>query len=152
MKHPVYERHHGYGAEWLQALFTLVVLVSLYQYSLTFNSNTNLDSGGESKQQTSSYWNESLWYWFRGNEGDTYNTSTWKAIDTVSVSSSNDSITADKNVRVSFYTASTIADIEKNYENIVNKTFSRLPNGIAVIEGDISSLRAKNVLATLHAR
>jgi hypothetical protein len=32
------------------------------------------------------------------------------------------------------------------------RTYSRLPNGIAMIEWDLSSIRAKTVLATLHSR
>jgi hypothetical protein len=152
MKHPVYERHHGYGAEWLQAVFTLVVLGSIYQYSLTFDPNTVKVSEKESKNQTSSYWNNVIWYWFRGDEWDKYHTSSWLAPDTVSVSAWTKDLNTDKDVRVSFYTNTSIETIEKNHTDIVNKTYSRLSNGIAVIEWDLSSSRAKNILATLHAR
>lgn len=65
MKKLLGQRQHGYVAEWLQALFTLAVLVSIYQYSLTYDSNAQGASGTGAKNQTSSYWNDVIGYGFR---------------------------------------------------------------------------------------
>ena len=152
MKKILGPRQHGYVAEWLQAIFTLVVLVSLYQYSLTYDPNLSPATGSESKNQISSYWNDSLGYGFRWDDGDTYKKSVGKALDTVSVSAWGASFFTGNNVQVSFYTDTPISDIKKLHTASVSKAYSRLSNGIAVIEWDLSSTRAKNVLATLHAR
>lgn len=153
MKHPVNQRHHGYGAEWLQSLFTMAVLLFLYQYSLTFDSNAPIVPSSESvKKQTSSYWNDSIGYWFRWDDNDTYTRRDGNAPDIVSVSSQRSSLLWSWGVRVSFYTDLPIENIEKLHTDTLARAYSRLPNGIAVIEWDLSSSRAKNVLATLHAR
>ena len=152
MKQFLHRGNDVYKAEWLQALFTLMVLVTLYSYSLTFNSEAQGPPGEVPKKQTSSYWNEEIGYWFRWGDDDIYEKQAWKAPDTVSVSAWKTSILSGKSVQVSFYTDTPIETIEKTHSDMAARAYSRLSNGIAVIEGDLSSSRAKNILATLHAR
>ncbi len=153
MNHPVHKRHHGYGAEWLQALFTLAVLTSFYTMSLSFE-NKDTWTSWNTQSWASSYWNPSLKYGFHGNDGDTYKKIRTNASDEVNVTSKKGAWEKkDGPVVVSFYSDNiSFENIDKMHDNGNPRAYSRLSNGIAVIEGDLASARAKNILATLHAQ
>ena len=66
--------------------------------------------------------------------------------------SPNGLVYSDATVKVSYYKDATLDAVEKIHDSDVARTFSRLPRGIAVIEGDLGSATAKDILATLHSR
>lgn len=143
-----------YGVEWLQAIFTLLVLTGIYLSSGNFVSQVPiLRQESKSVQISVPYWNSDFWYGFHANPGDTYQNQTSSGIDTVSIlSSSSGTLYSDAKVKVSFYPNATIDDIENNHPADVNRAYSRLSTGIAVIEWDLASATAKVVLSTLHSR
>lgn len=144
-----------YGVEWLQAIFTLLVLSGIYLSSGNFVSeNVQIPINEHKPTQISvPYWNNDFWYGFHANPGDTYQNQTSSGIDTVSIkTTASGSIYSDSQVKVSFYPDATIEDIEHNHPADTSRAYSRLPNGIAVIEWNLASATAKVVLATLHSR
>lgn len=151
MKSSLHRGGRGYGVEWLQATFTLLVLTGIYLSSGSFATSTSPTFSKEkSIEITVPYWNDTFGYWFQGNPGDMYQNQTSSGIDSVSISSSG-TIYDDEKVKVSFYPNATIEDIENNHPADTSRAYSRLPNGIAVIEWDLASATAKVVLATLHS-
>jgi hypothetical protein len=153
MKHSSNQRHHGYGVEWLQAIFTLVVLSWIAASVDNFDSyGTTYANNPTPKTVSGTYWNETIGYGFRWNGGDIYKSHWGSGVDIVAVSSKDGLVYADSQVKVSFYTKNSIQEIEKVHTENTPRTYSRLPNGIAVIEWDLSSATAKTVLATLHSR
>ncbi len=70
--------------------------------------------------------------------------------DRVAVDSHTGVIFEDAKVKVSYYPGQSLEEIEKKHDNMMPKAYSVLENGIAVVEGDLASLSAKTVLATLH--
>lgn len=152
MKHPQYQRHHNYSVEWLQAMFTLMFLVWIYYAMPYFDSYETALVPTEKISAPVSYWNESLWYGFQGGSWYVYVPETTTDNDTVQIQSKNGLIYNDSGVRVSFYSDATIDQVEKSHNSDLPRAYSRLPTGIAVIEWDLASPVAKNVLATLHSR
>jgi hypothetical protein len=147
MKHPPQMRQHGYVAEWLQAIFTLLLLVSLSTYSLQVNDTKEREYSENIR--TSSYWDKIYWYGFHGNDQDTYTSYSTKNASIVRVSSP-DSL---PEVQVSFYPKWTPDSLihalqRENSPNIM----TTISNGTVIIEWDLSSSRAKNILATLNPR
>ena len=121
--------------EWLQAIFTLLVLTGIYLSSGSYaSSETQNVSSGKSIPITVPYWNDMFGYGFQGNSGDTYKSKSSSGLDQVSVGVSDGVIFEDKKVRVSFYKNTSIEDIEKSNTSNTSRAYSRLPNGIAVIE------------------
>jgi hypothetical protein len=153
MKHPQYQRHRKYGVEWLQAFFTLMVLVWIYMSMPYFDSyETTLAEPVNTTPVSRSYWNDELGYGFNTGSGDTYNQVSTGVDDKVDIRSSSGIVYDGDGVRVSFYSQATIDDIQQYHREDTPRTYSRLPNGIAVIEWDLASPTAKTVLATLHSR
>lgn len=154
MKHTPLEKRSQYRTEWLQAVFTFLVLVSIYTSTSYFDGYESTLTQPPKKPAifSGSYWNDTLWYGFRGKDGDTYKTISWSWQDSVMITPDKGVVYDDKTVRVSFYTDEPIEKIERIHNSNLPRTFSRLSNGIAVIEGDLASPTAKNILATLHAR
>ncbi len=150
--------HRGksrYGVEWLQAIFTLLVLSGIYLSSGSFVSeNVQIPLNEQRPTRISvPYWNNEFWYGFHANPGDTYQNQTSSGIDTVSIkTTASGSVYSDSQVKVSFYPDATIEDIEQHHPADTSRAYSRLPNGIAVIEWNLASATAKVVLATLHSR
>lgn len=152
MKHPQYQRHHNYSVEWLQAMFTLMILVWIYVSMPYFNSYETALTPKPEQNSSISYWNESLWYGFQWWSWYVYNPKSTQVSDIVQVQMKNGTIYNDSGVKVSFYTNTPIDQVEKKHDSQIPRTYSRLPNGIAVIEWDLASPVAKNILATLHSR
>ncbi len=153
MKHPQYQRHRNYGVEWLQAVFTLMVLVWIYMSMPYFDSyETTLAEPVNTDPVSRSYWNDELGYGFNTGSWDTYNQVSTGLDDKVDIRSSSGIVYDEEGVRVSFYSQANIEDIQKYHWEDTPRTYSRLPNGIAVIEWDLTSPTAKTVLATLHSR
>ena len=139
MKHPVHRHPRGSGSEWLSALFTLSVLVGIYSSMDSFSSYSALMSptGSVEGHQISvslPYWNPDMQYGFRSVAGDSYVQTGSKVVDLVSVGADKKSIQTSDGVRVSFYPDTPIADIEKSMTPGTPRAYSRLSNGIAVIE------------------
>lgn len=143
------------AAQWIQALTTLSILTILY---LTRNF-----FGGELEAKVptipplqnveqNSYWNEDFWYGFRWEKSDKYQNKAFSWVDLVAVDPQEWVIFEDARVRVSFYLSGSIDEVEAKYPPTGPRAYSHLSRGIAVIEGDLESSTAKNVLATLHAR
>lgn len=154
MKSSPHKRPSSGGVQLVQALGTLAFLVGIYSWSMTFDNNpVNLRTPPQKPAiLTSKYWNDNLGYGFQTNAGDKYQATTASGVDQVTIRSGDGEVYRDDNVRVSFYSGTSIEDIEKNHGTNKARTYSRLPNGIAVIEGNLDSPRAKLVLTTLHAR
>ncbi len=153
MKHPVSRKHPWSGVEWLQAVFTLLVLSWIYMASTHFDTYETTLASIPAKPAILSekYWNDKLGYGFHTEKGSRYE-STWDTKkDEVKVSP-NGLVYSDASVKVSYYKDATLESVEKIHDSDVARTFSRLPRGIAVIEGNLSSATAKDILATLHSR
>lgn len=81
-----------------------------------------------------SYWNDTLGYGFNTGSGDTYNQVSTAVDDKVDIRSSDGIVYDDDTVRVSFYSQASIDDIQQYHREDTPRTYSRLQNGIAVIE------------------
>ena len=157
MKHPIHRHHRQHGTEWISAIFTLLVLVGIYNsmdnfdsYSALFSKN---DTGWTKKITVASpYWNNTLSYGFRSVEGDSYTNIGTPRTDQVTVHQSSTKISDDGKVRVTFYKDTPIDVIEASLPPSSPRAYSRLPNGIAVIEWDLASPSAKTILSTMHSR
>jgi len=115
MKHSSNHRHHGYGAEWLQAIFTLMVLSWIATSVDNFDSyGTTYANNPTPKTVSGTYWNETIGYWFRWNSGDTYKSHGGSGVDIVAVSPKDGLVYEDSQVKVSFYTKDSIQEIEKH--------------------------------------
>jgi hypothetical protein len=123
-------------ADLLQALSTLVVLSLIYVYSTTFvdTSVSNTPPPPSSIVLSSKYWNDRLGYGFESGGDDRYISSSSSSIDQVSIYEKTQSLGHDPSVRVSFYSGASIRDIEQKHTTNTPRTYSRLSNGIAVIE------------------
>ena len=157
MKHPPSRHHRGSGSEWLGACFTLAVLLGIYSSMDSFSSYSALyDATGSVEDLqisvSSAYWNPDMLYGFHSVAGDSYTHSGSQHLDIVYVSPDKQSITTADGVRVSFYKDTPIAEIEKSMNPATPRAYSRLANGIAVIEGKLDSASAKTILATIHSR
>lgn len=154
MKHPVSQRHNGNGVELLQAMFTLLVLSGIYVFSTTYSGNTASIRDIPTKPAilSAQYWNDTIGYGFTSIPGDTYAKSGSSEVDQVTIHPWDGVVYNDQSVRVSFYSRLSIEDIEQKNTQTTPRTYSRLPGGIAMIEWDLSSNRAKTILATLHSR
>ncbi|MBX9808768.1 hypothetical protein K2X92_00050 [Candidatus Gracilibacteria bacterium] len=154
MKHTVSRAPGRNGVELLQAVFTLLTLTGIYMFSTTYSGNTTSIKDVPAKPiiLSSKYWNDKLGYGFTSVAGDTYAKAENGEVDQVEIHPGDGLVYNDQTVRVSFYSTLSIEDIEKKNTRDVPRTYSRLPGGIAMIEGDLSSNRAKTVLATLHSR
>jgi hypothetical protein len=156
MKHPLRQRHHSQWVEWIQAFVTLFVLTGIYYASDNFEAYTTQykthSSHSAVEQKSSAYWNDNYGYGFRWVAGDLYLPKSSTGSDQVLVKSSSWLVFQYATVQVSFYPHATIDAVEKKHTQSVKRAYSRLPNGIAVIEWDLASATAKTVLATLHAR
>lgn len=157
MKHPSQRHHRHQGGEWITAIATLVVLAGIYNSTENFDSYSALLAqppwGSEKKITVAApYWNETLSYGFRSVEGDSYSSSGSTVSDQVTVAPPETRVSEDGTVKVTFYPDTPIEEIETKHPENTPRAYSRLPNGIAVIEWDLSSPSATTILATLHAR
>ncbi len=157
MKHPIHRHHRRQGTEWISAIFTLLVLVGIYSSTDNFDSYSALFSqppwGTEKKITVAApYWNNTLAYWFRSVEWDTYSSIESEKSDTVTVDSPTRKVSADGKVQVTFYPDTPIDVIDSSLPQGSPRAYSRLSNGIAVIEWDLDSPSAKTILSTLHPR
>lgn len=155
MIHPTPRRGQNTSAEWLSAVFTLLVLTGIYNSMDAFSSfgENGITSPSPSHETHAPlsvappYWNQTLWYGFRSIAGDRYSASGSIHTDTVIVSSWDDASA----VKVSFYKDMPIDQIEKSLNPDNPRAYSRLSHGIAVIEGNIDSPSAKTIFSTLHS-
>jgi hypothetical protein len=154
MKHSVSQRPAKNGVELMQAVFTLLTLTGIYVFSTTYSSNTTSlrDVPTKPAMLSAQYWNDTIGYGFTSVSGDTYTKVGNSNNDQVDIHPWDGLVYNDQSVRVSFYSTLSIEDIEKKNTQTTPRTYSRLPGGIAMIEWDLSSNRAKTVLATLHSR
>lgn len=155
MKHSVSQRPRPVGVEFVQAICTLVALTGIYLYSTTYDSNATAslrDIPAKPAILSSQYWNEKIGYGFNSITWDTYVKQGSGEVDQVDIRPGDGVVYDQGSVRVSFYSTLSIADIESRNTGNIPRTYSRLPHGIAMIEWDLSSDRAKTVLATLHSR
>ena len=142
--------------EWVSAIGTLLVLFSVYASMDNFSWYAPQPEKETTKQSTSSlsvappYWNSNLGYGFRSIAWDVYDASSTTMKDVVSVKNSN-GFTDINQVTVSFYRDKTLETIEKNLENDTPRAYSKLSHGIAVIEWNLDSARAKTIFSTLHS-
>ncbi len=155
------QRHpRGTGHEWLSAIFTLLVLSGIYFSMNSFSSaavsyGNGSTASGKPLSVSDNYWNDTLSYWFRSSSWDTYiQTGSTDSVDRVLIAKREDGkeVYEKDGVRVSFYPNTPIETIEKSMDQSTARAYSRLPNGIAVIEGNLESPSAKTILATLHSR
>lgn len=153
MKHPVHTSRRAYTAEWLQALFTLLVLSSLYFLSLQFDSK-DVSTWYDDIPASTSYWNTDLGYGFHGNDHDIYISTETRTPNTVIVYGSGSKWSRDTTpVKVSFYQNDIWTEsIEKIYSGKSTHILTALSHGTAVVEWDLSSPRVKNIVATLYPR
>ncbi len=154
MKHSVSQRPGSSGVELMQAVFTLMTLTGIYVFSTTYAGNTTSLRDVPKKPiiLSSQYWNDTVGYGFSSVPWDTYLKIGTGEIDQIDIHPWDGVVYHDQSVRVSFYSKLSIEDIEKKNTRDIPRTYSRLPGGIAMIEWDLSSGRAKTVLATLHSR
>lgn len=138
----------------MQAVFTLLTLTGIYVFSTTYSGNTASlwDAPTKPAMLSAQYWNDTIGYGFTSVPGDTYAKVGNGNVDQVDIHPWDGLVYNDQSVRVSFYSTLSIEDIEKKNTQTTPRTYSRLPGGIAMIEWDLSSNRAKTVLATLHSR
>lgn len=85
-------------------------------------------------------------------EGDSYTSTGNAQSDQVTVQPSSMKTSEDGTVRVTFYKDTPIDTIEASLPTDTPRAYSRLSNGIAVIEWDLNSPSAKTILSTLHSR
>ncbi len=154
MKHSVSQRPRNNGVELMQAVFTLMALSGIYIFSTSYTGNTTSlrDVPAKPAILSSNYWNDKIGYGFTSVPWDTYVKVGNGDVDQIDIHPWDGIVYNDQSVRVSFYSTLSIEDIEKKNTQTVPRTYSRLPGGIAMIEWDLSSNRAKTVLATLHSR
>lgn len=156
MKHPVHRHSRRQGSEWISAIFTLLVLVGIYNSTDNFDSYSALFMeppwGSEKKITVAApYWNDTLWYWFRSAEWDSYSSTGNAVSDQVMVEPPEVRTSEDGTVRVTFYKDTPIETIEASLTESWPRAYSRLSNGIAVIQWDLDSPSAKTILSTLHS-
>lgn len=154
MKHPVHRHPRRSGSEWLSAIFTLLVLTGIYSSMDSFSSYSSLydvSSTGHTISISAPYWNEQMGYGFHALAWDSYTQTGSAKVDHVTVVGENWAISMKDGVKVAFYRDIPIADIEKSLDPTTPRAYSRLPNGIAVITGNLDSPSAKTILATIHS-
>ena len=157
MKHPIQRHHRWQGTEWISAIFTLLVLVGIYSSTETFDSYSALLStppGGSEKKITvaAPYWNDTLAYGFRSIEWDSYTSKENAQSDQVTIESATRKVSPDGKVQVTFYPDTPIDVIDASLPPSSPRAYSRLSNGIAVIQWDLDSPSAKTILSTLQPR
>lgn len=160
MNNSIQRHHSGNSHEWLSAIFTFLVLSWVYFSMWNFSSSAisygrDDSSSGKILSVNTPYWNDSLSYGFRSASGDTYiQTESTKDRDRVLIAKTGTEreVYEKDGVRVSFYPDTPIDQIDKTLDQNSPRAYSRLPNGIAVIEGNLDSPSAKTILATLHSR
>ena len=154
MKHTQSQRPRHNGVELIQAVCTLMVLSGIYMYSTVYSSNSVSlrDAPAKPAILTSQYWDDKTGYGFASVTWDTYNKQGSGGVDQVEIRPGDGLVYDRDSVRVSFYSTLSIQEIEAKNTWNSPRTYSRLPHGIAMIEWDLSSDRAKTVLATLHSR
>jgi hypothetical protein len=96
------------------------------------------------------YWSEKLSYGFRSVAGDWYTATGTESRDTVLVQDEKSTDTTGE-VRVSYYRDTPIEIIDKSLHPDTPRAYARLAGGIAVIEWDLDSPRAKTIFSTLHS-
>ncbi len=143
--------------EWISAFGTLLVLFSVYVSMDKFSSYAPQEEKVKTQQSTSSlsvappYWNTTHGYGFRSIAWDVYEASSSNIKDVVSVKNSNTTAPDTTEVKVSYYKDSSIESIEKNIPPDTPRAYSKLSRGIAVIEWNLDSARAKIIFSTLHS-
>lgn len=154
MKHPQYQRHRRYGVEWLQAIFTLMVLGGIYLSMSHFDSyDTKLiESPTSQKEGVQTYWNDTLGYGFHQNASGSYTEQKTASGEVIKIRTASGVVGTESEVQVYFYPNTDITKIQAIHQKNTPRTYSRLSNGIAVIEGNLTSPEAKMILATLHSR
>ncbi len=157
MKHPIQRHTRHQGSEWISAIFTLLVLVGIYNSTDNFWSYSSLLSAPQwwwEKKITvaAPYWNNTFSYGFRSVEWDSYASRETAQSDQVTVQPSETKVSEDGKVQVTFYRNTPIEMIDAGLPVDTPRAYSRLPNGIAVIQWDLASPSAKTILTTLHSR
>jgi hypothetical protein len=157
MIHPTPRRGQNTSAEWLSAIFTLLVLTGIYNSMDAFSSFGETGIARPSAPEISTplsvappYWNQKLGYGFRSVAWDRYTSSGSENWDIVIVSSWETTDTKNS-VKVSFYKDTPIDQIQLSLDTDTPRAYSRLSHGIAVIEGNIDSPSAKTIFSTLHS-
>jgi hypothetical protein len=142
--------------EWVSAIGTLLVLSWVYASMDNFSSyapapkETINDQHQSTLSVAPAYWNKSLGYGFRSIAWDVYEASTTDMKDVVSVKNSIGMQDANK-VTVSYYKNTSLESIEPPLEPYTPRAYSQVWHGIAVIEGNLDSARAKTIFSTLHS-
>lgn len=154
MKHTVSRVPGRSGVELMQAVFTLLALSGIYTFSTTYGgSDVSLREAPQKPAILSSqYWSDKAWYGFSSAPGDKYAEVKNGEAEQVDIHPWDGLVYDDQTLRVSFFSKLSIEDIEAKNTRNLPRTYSRLPGWIAMIEWDLSSPRAKTVLATLHSR
>lgn len=154
MKHTPSQRPRRSGVELIQAVCTLMVLSGIYLFSTTYSGNSVSlrDVPAKPAILTSIYWNDKIGYGFTSVTWDTFDRQGSGGVDQVEIRPGDGLVYDRDSVRVSFYSTLSIQEIESKNTGNTPRTYSRLPHGIAMIEWDLSSDRAKTILATLHSR
>ena len=159
MIHPTPRRRPQSGsADWLSAIFTLLVLTGIYSSMDQFSSYA--PSGAPQTMHTDTgtlssvappYWNQDLAYGFRSVAWDVYSASGTQKRDTVIVTSSGKTTAPHDDIRVSYYRDTSIEQIDQWLDPETPRAYSRLSHGIAVIQWDLDSPSAKTIFSTLHS-
>ncbi|GAB0174811.1 MAG: hypothetical protein HHAS10_06900 [Candidatus Altimarinota bacterium] len=143
--------------EWVSAIGTLLVLGSVYASMDSFSSyapqQTEKVSANESTSPPSvapPYWSSTHGYGFRSIAGDVYDASSSNMKDVVSVRGS-DSKPNNTDIKVSYFREGDIESIDKTISPETPRAYSKLSHGIAVIEGNLDSARAKTIFSTIHS-
>lgn len=142
--------------EWIQAIATLLILMAIFFsknffWDIPVSATTPITPPVETFPQKS-YWNNTLWYGFSGDQNDHYfSTMSWE-VDQVAVDPKEGIIFEDAKVRVLYYKNTSIEEVEKFLTSPKPRAFSHLRDWVAVVEWDLESSSAKTVLATLHNR
>lgn len=140
MKHPLPRHSRRMSSEWLSAIFTLLVLSGIYASMDNFDSYSTFYKYQEKINEpklisvASPYWNNDMSYGFRSIAGDAYTQTGSSSVDQVLVKSKDKTVFMHNGVKVSFYPNTSIAEIDKSIDPNTPRAYSRLANGIAVIE------------------
>lgn len=142
------------AVQWIQAITTTLILVMVYvsrgHFESSFSASKTPENPPIGAVQQESYWSDDFQYGFSASKWDHPASYSSHWADYVAVDSKTGVVFQDAKVKVSYYPGWSLEEIEKNHQDMSPKAYSFLENGIAVVEGDLSSASAKMVLATLH--
>lgn len=143
--------------EWVSAIGTLLVLWSVYASMDNFSSYATIETEKVSTKESMSptsvsppYWSSEHGYGFRSIAWDVYDASSSNMKDVVSVRNSN-SEPSNTDIKVSYFKEWSIESIDKSLSPETPRAYSKLSHGIAVIEWNLDSPRAKTIFSTIHS-